>query len=153
MQVAYGWLPDSDWGTSPLWQANLNEGQTLKNASYHYLITDHLGNPQLAINSAGKQSWKINSDAFGNSVLNAPNQITINLRFLGQYYDEETGLTYNYFRDYDAKTGMYIYSDFIGLIGEINSYGYEGGNPLLYIDVFGLSYWDCVLNKSKEIIL
>ncbi|WP_275421956.1 hypothetical protein [Snodgrassella gandavensis] len=30
---------------APLWQANLNEGQTLKNASYHYLISDHLGNP------------------------------------------------------------------------------------------------------------
>ncbi|WP_239375248.1 RHS repeat domain-containing protein [Snodgrassella gandavensis] len=51
MRVAYGWKPDSDWGTSPLWQANLNEGQTLKNASYHYLISDHLGTPQLALNS------------------------------------------------------------------------------------------------------
>ncbi|MCO6548131.1 MAG: hypothetical protein J6583_10195 [Gilliamella sp.] len=30
MRVAYGWKPDSDWGTSPLWQANLSEGQTLK---------------------------------------------------------------------------------------------------------------------------
>ena len=115
MQVAYGWAPDSDWGTSPLWQANLNEGQNLKNASYHYLITDHLGTPQLAINSAGEQSWKITSDAFGNSELDANNQITMNLRFPGQYYDEETGLTYNYFRDYDAKTGRYIQNDPIGL--------------------------------------
>ncbi|WP_367434250.1 RHS repeat-associated core domain-containing protein [Snodgrassella alvi] len=32
----------------------------------------------------------------------------MNLRFPGQYYDEETGLSYNYFRDYEAKTGKYI---------------------------------------------
>ncbi|WP_338053827.1 RHS repeat-associated core domain-containing protein [Snodgrassella gandavensis] len=134
IRVAYGWQPDSGWGTSPLWQANLNEGQTLKNASYHYLISDHLGTPQLAINSAGEQSWKINSDAFGNSELEANNQITMNLRFPGQYYDAETGLSYNYFRDYDAKTGRYIQSDPIGLAGGINTYGYVGGNPLVYSD-------------------
>ncbi|WP_239424198.1 RHS repeat-associated core domain-containing protein [Snodgrassella communis] len=137
MRVAYGWKPDSDWGTSPLWQANLSEGQTLKNASYHYLISDHLGTPQLAINSGGEQSWKINSDAFGNSELDANNQITMNLRFPGQYYDAETGLSYNYFRDYDAKTGRYIQSDPIGLAGGINTYGYVGGNPLVYSDPTG----------------
>jgi RHS repeat-associated protein len=137
MRVAYGWKPDSDWGTSPLWQANLSEGQNLKNASYHYLISDHLGTPQLAINSTGEQSWKINSDAFGNSELDANNQITMNLRFPGQYYDAETGLSYNYFRDYDAKTGRYIQSDPIGLAGGINTYGYVGGNPLVYSDPTG----------------
>ncbi|WP_239326351.1 hypothetical protein [Snodgrassella gandavensis] len=42
MRVTYGWKPDSDLGTSLLWQANLSEGQSLKNVSYHYLITDHL---------------------------------------------------------------------------------------------------------------
>ncbi|WP_239375237.1 RHS repeat domain-containing protein [Snodgrassella gandavensis] len=124
-------------GYQPLWQANLSEGQSLKNASYHYLISDHLGTPQLALNSQGEQSWKINSDAFGNSELAANNQITMNLRFPGQYYDAETGLSYNYFRDYDAKTGRYIQSDPIGLAGGINTYGYVGGNPLVYSDPTG----------------
>ncbi|WP_143557434.1 RHS repeat-associated core domain-containing protein, partial [Snodgrassella alvi] len=81
--------------------------------------------------------WKINSDAFGNSELDANNQITMNLRFAGQYYDAETGLSYNYFRDYDAKTGRYIQSDPIGLAGGINTYGYVGGNPLVYSDPTG----------------
>lgn len=88
--VAYGWQPDTPWGTSPLWQANLTANQTLQIAKYNYLITDYLGTPQLAINSNGQQTWKALSDAFGNSVADTSHQITMNLRFPGQYYDQET---------------------------------------------------------------
>jgi len=53
-----------------------------------------------------------------------------NLRFPGQYYQSETGLYYNYFRDYDPQTGRYIESDPIGLRGGINTYGFVGANPI-----------------------
>ncbi|GBE04572.1 hypothetical protein BMS3Abin10_00188 [bacterium BMS3Abin10] len=33
--------------------------------------------------------------------------VTNNLRFPGQYYDEETGFHYNYYRDYKPEVGRY----------------------------------------------
>jgi RHS repeat-associated protein len=56
----------------------------------------------------------------------------------GQYYDQETGLHYNYFRYYDPTTGRYVTPDPIGLEGGINLWPYVAGNPLNWIDPDGL---------------
>ena len=69
------------------------------------------------------------------------------LRFPGQYFDAETGLHYNYFRDYDPSTGRYIESDPIGLDGGLNTYLYAESNPLLLVDPYGL-----LSSKKKDLL-
>jgi RHS repeat-associated protein len=68
------------------------------------------------------------------------------LRFPGQYYDQETGTNYNYFRDYDPSIGRYIQSDPIGLQGGLNTYGYVGGNAVGSVDPLGL----VTLGETKD---
>ena len=52
--------------------------------------------------------------------------MTFPIRHAGQYYDQEVGIFYNYFRDYDPITGRYVESDSIGLDGGLNTFGYVG---------------------------
>jgi RHS repeat-associated protein len=61
-----------------------------------------------------------------------------NLRFPGQYFDQETGKHYNYFRDYDPSLGRYAQSDPVGPSSSLNTYAYVGGHPLSALDDFGL---------------
>ena len=63
--------------------------------------------------------------------------LSYNLRLPGQYYDSETGLSYNYHRDYDPATGRYVESDPVGLRGGINTYAYVENDPINGIDPFG----------------
>jgi RHS repeat-associated protein len=60
------------------------------------------------------------------------------LRLPGQRYDAETGLHYNYFRDYDPSIGRYGESDPIGLNGGLNTYAYVGLDPTGKSDPLGL---------------
>jgi RHS repeat-associated protein len=64
------------------------------------------------------------------------------LHFPCQYYDQETGLNYNYARDYDSSTGRYVESDPIGLLGgNYSTYAYASGNPVSNGDPYGLFNW------------
>ena len=110
---------------------------SISSSTPFYLHSDHLNTPRMATNQAQQTVWQWQSDAFG--VGDAAGSLTMNLRFPGQYYDQESGLHYNYFRDYDPNTGRYVESDPIGLNGGLNTYAYVGGNPLGLVDPKGLN--------------
>lgn len=63
-----------------------------------------------------------------------------NLLFAGQYYDEESGLTYNRFRYYDPETACYLNCDLIGLEGGSTPYFYVC-NPWGFVNSLGLKCW------------
>lgn len=112
-------------------------------AAIHYVHHNHLHTPIGMTNEAGVIVWRAYYDPFGNALLYEDadyngTRITLNPRFPGQYYDQETGLHYNWHRYYDPKTGRYLSSDPIGLDGGLNTYAYVENNPLRYTDPEGL---------------
>ncbi len=107
-------------------------------AAIAYVAPDQLGAPHVITDKTGKKLWFWDHLAFGD---HAPNQnpsglgaFAYNLRFPGQYADAESGLNYNYYRDYNPATGRYIQSDPIGLKGGANTYAYVKSNPLTRYD-------------------
>jgi RHS repeat-associated protein len=107
---------------------------------YHYHL-DHLGTPRELTNDEGKIVWKAKYKTYGNLALKEVEEVENNLRFQGQYFDEETGLHYNRFRYYSPDTGQFINQDPIGLLGGINNYQYAP-NPVQWIDPLGLCKQD-----------
>jgi len=116
-------------------------------AQVYYIHPDHLNTPRFIADATQKIVWRWdqqepfgatppNDDPDGDGV-----KFDFPLRFPGQYFDRETNLSYNYFRDYDAGIGRYIQSDPIGLRGGMNLYAYVKSNPLHEIDPLGLC--DC----------
>ena len=109
----------------------------MEGASTYYYHNDHLGTPQKMTDSTGTIVWAADYKPFGEATITV-STITNNLRFPGQYYDVETGLNYNYYRDYNSSIGRYLESDPIGLTGGMNLYLYVKANALKYTDRRGL---------------
>ena len=130
-QKSYGWKPDSLWGTDPVYQ------RTATGLYYH---NDHLGTPQRLSDESGTIAWSAGYTAFGNATIDPIlSSIDNNLRFPGQYFDQETGLHYNYQRFYDPGTGRYTQVDPIGFwAGDVNLYRYVQNQPTNWVDSSGL---------------
>ena len=105
---------------------------------YHYL-NDRLGTPEILTDAAGTVVWEAWYEPFGQAHIHPSSNVVNNHRFPGQYYDEETGLHYNYHRYYDPRAGRYITPDPIGQAGGINLYNYADNNSINSTDFFGLA--------------
>ncbi len=106
-------------------------------ANIYYYHPDHLGTPQKMTDSTGAIVWAADYKPFGEATVTI-STITNNLRFPGQYYDAETGLHYNYYRDYNSATDRYIQTDPLGIdAGNNHPYIYADSNPEMYTDAMG----------------
>lgn len=122
------------------------------NGRLYAIDSDHLNTPRRLTNQQGQVTWQWLVTGFGEvppttgaqgfaqsgSSQSYSEQVTFDLRYPGQQWDEETGLAYNLHRYYDAATGRYVQADPIGLEGGFNRFGYVNGDPLRQVDPRGL---------------
>jgi len=134
------WEKDANGNTKAyVWLEGRPLARIDNDAEIYYYHVDHLGTPQAMSDSTGSLVWKAAYEPFGKATVSAASTVENNLRFPGQYYDRETGLHYNTFRDYEPGTGRYVQSDPIGLAGGINPYLYVDADPLRKVDPLGLA--------------
>ncbi|WP_185738431.1 RHS repeat-associated core domain-containing protein [Variovorax beijingensis] len=160
-QASYIYLPTAN-GPMPI--------AAVINGATYAVHSDHLNTPRRLSNDSGQPVWQLSYSAFGedkptiakNRFANldiTPNpgttnisEVKFNLRYPGQYADEESGLFYNYFRSYDSRTGRYSQPDPIGLDGGWNRYGYANTNPLRYVDPDGRFFFLPLFGPSAAAI-
>jgi RHS repeat-associated protein len=116
---------------------------SMRSGIIYNIETDNLGTPVRVLDQNNNIDWSWEGkEPFGlsqptSSVVNGSNFI-FNLRFPGQYADQETGLFQNGYREYDPTTGRYMEVDPLGLSTGWNPYNYVDSNPLNEVDSLGL---------------
>jgi len=116
---------------------------------------DHLGTPQKLTAVNGAVVWSAKYSSFGEANLEI-NTVENNLRFPGQYFDQESGLHFNWFRYYDSINARYLRPDpsfntqakgtiipyyfpyLLATPKNLNPYAYVGENPIVWFDSNGL---------------
>ncbi|HET7557633.1 MAG TPA: RHS repeat-associated core domain-containing protein [Rhodanobacteraceae bacterium] len=126
---------------------------TWDSGTVNYVYTDGLNTPRAIVGTttggpgtytfgSGTSSviwtWPYTKNPFGEQIAGNRFGYQFNLRFPGQYFDQESGLIYNLRRDYYPSDGRYIESDPNGLGGGINTYAYVENAPLNNFDPLGL---------------
>ncbi len=124
----------------------------------YYLACDQVGSLRAVANTSGTVVKTITYDSFGNMLEDSNETLAVPFGFAGGLYDADTGLVRFGYRDYDAEVGRWTAKDPIGFGGgDIDLYGYCGGDPVDLIDPYGLKEkpcgkagWDCWLKCMKN---
>ncbi len=99
---------------------------------------DHLGRPIRMTDAARTTVWQAFYNPFGEPY-SLSGTIENNLRFPGQVFLIETGLSYNWHRHYDPTTGRYTQPDPLRFVDGPSVYAYAGASPEMNFDQRGLA--------------
>jgi len=110
--------------------------QTEVDREFFAIVTDQIATPTALIDPlTGRVTGQAARTLYGESTWVGS---TTPWAFPGQYFDTESGLHYNRYRYYDARSGRYVSPDPLGLAPAPNPHAYPD-NPSVWADPFGLA--------------
>ncbi|MDO5398914.1 MAG: RHS repeat-associated core domain-containing protein, partial [bacterium] len=118
------------------------------NGSDILYVKDAHGNTVTTLNGSKGSIRDYTYDAFGNQLSTITSSDTNPFRYCGEYYDKESGLMYLRNRYYDSSMGRFITEDPIK--DGLNWYSYCKGNPLMFMDPFGLETLKISINIGVD---
>jgi RHS repeat-associated protein len=104
----------------------------------YYVHVDHLNRPIRMTNAARAAVWDAVWLPWG-AAHSITGTASLNARFPGQWFQSESGLHYNWHRQYDPSLGRYTQPDPLGFVDGPSVYGYAGARPQMVTDFSGLA--------------
>ncbi|MEO6602096.1 MAG: RHS repeat-associated core domain-containing protein, partial [Polyangiaceae bacterium] len=142
--------PNEDALVPFMWLDYASDEAPPESGQAFYLFADPSGMPVRVEDAAGMEVWRAESiDPYGEVHGQDGAECPARLRFAGHFYDEELGLFYNRFRDYDPQLGRYLQPDRLGHAGGLNLFAYSA-NPLVEVDLRGLAHRKDKNKKSES---
>lgn len=102
-----------------------------------YYVLGPNGAIDYAVDPSGRVVWSAPRALFGRVIEQSVEEVRVDLRFMNQFHDDDVGLTYNLFRWYDPRLGVFVTPDPAVIQGNPNPRDYAG-NPLHEVDPTGL---------------
>jgi len=131
--------PTQTYADAVLADGNFYEYEVSKRTFSDSLIfyhADHLGTPVALSDDGASLVWRIEPFPFGGD-WTVTGSGSNNLAFPGQYRDGESGLSQNWYRDYDPGAGRYQEVDPIDIQDGVSPFTYALNAPQTLIDPMG----------------
>lgn len=108
-------------------------------------VVDGMGTPRELVDSEGRVAWSAHYSAWGlvdgeqaDPQSKFAGRVSSPLRFQGQYFDEESGLSYNWHRYFDPAVARWLSPDPLGIYGGSNAFAFDIA-PTVGADPMGLA--------------
>jgi RHS repeat-associated protein len=125
-----------------------NQGESRGNQTLYY-IRDQLGSVVDVTDAQGSVLGSAHYGAYG--ATESASGIAPAFGYAGMLHNATTGLYLTQYRAYDTTTGRWLSRDPIGIAGGMNPYAYVNGNPISFIDPYGLSTFQIGLTLNFQI--
>jgi RHS repeat-associated protein len=145
---------DNTQSGSPVSTEYFAQGAIIGGTPYYY-IQDQLGSVTELVSATGAITSQFAYDPYGNKTT-VSGTVKSDIGYAGYFSHAASGLDFTMYRAYDPTHARWLNRDPIAEAGGVNLYAYVGGNPMEFLDPWGLAqleiiFWNPVGNGRSSL--